>query len=297
VVRISDLTSQQIKLQDGRILGYAEYGTPDGKPIFYFHGDPSSRLEGWRLDEPAKNVKARIIAIDRPGMGLSDFKTGRGYLDWPDDVIGLAENLKIDRFAVLGLSGGGPYAVACAAKIPGRLTAVALVSSPCPFTVLAATKDFSQSQHISMFIVRRAFWLLRLRLSIFSFGTHRDPVGAMLRINGKIADIDREVIEKSVMRNPTALNRATANLHQAFRMGTRGVAWDYFLLMHSWGFHLEDISIPIQLWHGEADVTVPPSMGRYLSATIPNCQANFVSGEGHLMCMNHMQEILNDLVF
>ncbi len=184
-----DSTSQQIILKDGRTLGYAEYGAPGGKPIFHFHGDPSSRLDAWHLNEPAKHIKARIIAIDRPGIGLSDFKAGRRYLDWPDDVIELADNLGINRFAVLGISGGGPYAMACAAKIPQRLTAVALVGSPCPFNVPAATKDLSRYQRLSVFLVRRALWLVRLRLSMFARNAYRDPAGALSRVYREIADI------------------------------------------------------------------------------------------------------------
>lgn len=291
-----DSTSQQIILKDGRTLGYAEYGTPNGKPVFYFHGTPSSRLEGWLLDEPAKHIKAHVITIDRPGMGLSDFKAGRRYSDWPDDVIELADNLGINRFAVLGISGGGPYAMACASKISQRLTAVALVSSPCPLNVPAATKDLSRFQRLSVFVVRRALWLARVRLSMLARNVYRDPVGVISRVNGEIADIDKTVMDKTVIRNPEGLNQAAANLQQAFRLGARGVAWDYSLVMNSWGFRPEDISIQIQLWHGEADITIPLSMGRYLATAIPNCQANFLPGEGHYMFINHVQDILSDLV-
>ncbi len=126
---LTDRANQQIKLRDGRSLGYAEYGTPVGKPVFYFHGFPSSRLD-WPLfdtDAIAARLNARIIAADRPGYGLSDFKRGRKILDWPDDVVELADALQIDRFAVLGISGGGPYAEACSFKIPQRLSATAIV--------------------------------------------------------------------------------------------------------------------------------------------------------------------------
>ena len=101
ITAIPDSYSQHIILKDGRKLGYAEYGTPNGKPVFYFHGNPSSRLEGWRLDEPAKHINARIIAIDRPGIGFSDFKVGRRILDWPDDVTELADNHKIQISSII----------------------------------------------------------------------------------------------------------------------------------------------------------------------------------------------------
>ena len=125
---------QQIKLQDGRMLGYAEYGVPDGMPVFYFHGFPSSRLD-WQFfdcEDPVTELNARVIAADRPGFGLSDFQRGRRILGWPDDVAELADALQIDRFAVLGVSGGGPYAAACAFGIPGRLTWTGIVCGMGP---------------------------------------------------------------------------------------------------------------------------------------------------------------------
>jgi pimeloyl-ACP methyl ester carboxylesterase len=295
-VHMPDSTSQKIILKDGRTLGYAEYGVPNGKPVFYFHGIPSSRLDGWRLHEPAKQTNAYIIAIDRPGIGLSDFKAGRRYLDWPDDVSELADNLRIDRFAVLGASAGGSYAMACASKIPQRLTAVALVSSPCPFNVPTVTKDLSRFQRLSVFVVRRALWFARVRMSMLARKVYRDPVGIISRVNGEIADIDKAVLDKSIINSPEGLNRAVATLQQAFHMGARGVTWEYSLLMNSWGFLPEDISIKIKLWHGEADKTVPVSMGRYLATTLPNCQANFLPGEGHYMVINHARDILSDLI-
>jgi len=107
-----------IQLRDGRTLGYAEYGSSEGKPLFYFHGHPGSRFEARFLAEQAAQVGVRLIGIDRPGMGLSSFKARRRLLDWPDDVVELADSLHLDRFAVVGFSGGGPYTLACAYKVP-----------------------------------------------------------------------------------------------------------------------------------------------------------------------------------
>jgi pimeloyl-ACP methyl ester carboxylesterase len=296
IMRGLDSASQQIILKDGRTLGYAEYGVPDGKPVFYFHGNPSSRLEGRRLDELGKENKARIIAVDRPGIGLSDFKVGRRYLDWPNDVIELADRLGINRFAILGASGGGPYAMVCALKIPQRLTAVVLVSSPCPVDMPAATREMSRFQRLSIFVVRRALWLARVRLNILARSVYRDPAGVITKVNGQIADIDRVVMEKEIIGNPEELKWVIACLQQAFRSGSRGVVWDYSMLMKPWGFRLEEISIPIKLWHGESDKTVPPNMGRYLESVIPDCQANFIPNEGHYMFFHHARDILIDLV-
>src|SRR5439155_16354079 len=102
-----------IRLRDNRLLGYAEYGTSSGYPVIFFHGMPGSRLEGALGHEAAIGQNVRLVAPDRPGYGLSDFKRRRRMLDWADDVVELADALGIDRFAVAGISGGGPYVAAC----------------------------------------------------------------------------------------------------------------------------------------------------------------------------------------
>jgi len=126
-VMTKDRTNRTHELEDGRTLGYAEYGAPDGRPVFVFHGFPGSRLT-WSAFDPqdcAGELGLRVIAPERPGYGLSEFQRGRELLDWPEDVLALADPLGLERFAVLGLSGGGPYAAACAFKIPARLVATA----------------------------------------------------------------------------------------------------------------------------------------------------------------------------
>lgn len=124
---------QTIMLNDGRRLGFAEWGIRDGTPVFFFHGMPASRLNGHADLSVLEARRVRWIGIDRPGIGLSDFQTGRRLVDWPDDVVQLADALGFERFAVAGNSAGGPYAAACAYKIPDRLTHTGIVSGVAPF--------------------------------------------------------------------------------------------------------------------------------------------------------------------
>jgi len=167
---------------------------------------------------------------------------------------------------------------------------------PLLLDVPAATGGFSRFQRLSVFVVRRALWLARIRLGILARKVHRDPVGVISRVNGEIADVDKAIMQETIIGNPEGLNRAIAILKQAFYPGARGVTWDYSLVMNSWGFRPEDITIQIKLWHGEADKTIPSSMGRYLADAIPNCQARFIPDEGHYMIDNHVHDILSDLV-
>jgi pimeloyl-ACP methyl ester carboxylesterase len=117
-----------LQLRDGRTLGFAEYGDPAGNVLFYFHGYPGARVEARLLAEPAERLGTRLIGIDRPGIGFSTFQARRRFLDWPADVAELADKLGIDRFSVVGCSGGGPNALAYACRIPDRLIACGIVA-------------------------------------------------------------------------------------------------------------------------------------------------------------------------
>ena len=139
------LTEQRMILKDGRTLGFAEYGDPNGKPVLECHGWPSSRLQASNYDQAGKKVGARIIGIDRPGIGISTFKKGFRVVDWPSDVVELADALGLERFAVVGISSGSPYGLVCARFIPKRLTSCAIVCGICPLKVEGETlraKDY-----------------------------------------------------------------------------------------------------------------------------------------------------------
>src|SRR5262252_5487282 len=121
-----------LTLRDGRTLAYLEVGSATGAPVFHFHGHGSSRLEALALADAAERAQLRLIALDRPGIGYSDPKPGDRLLDWPSDVAEAADQLGIVRFAVQGMSAGGPYALACAHALPDRVSACSLVSAVPP---------------------------------------------------------------------------------------------------------------------------------------------------------------------
>jgi pimeloyl-ACP methyl ester carboxylesterase len=122
------------QLPDGRMIGYAEYGTEQGKPLFYFHGWPSSRIEfgGYKGDEIAWRLNVHVIAVARPGFGLSSYQPYHRLLDWPKEIAFLADHLGLQRFAILGYSANRPYTLACAYALADRLTAVGVVSGLAP---------------------------------------------------------------------------------------------------------------------------------------------------------------------
>lgn len=281
-----------LRLEDGRTVGFAIYGDPAGQPVFYFHGCPGSRLEAQLADRVAAQLGVCLVALDRPGFGLSDFKPRRTIFDWPDDVVEIADALGIERFATVGISGGGPYAAACALRIPGRLTAAAIVSGLGPLDTLNGTRRMVWNNYLMFLLSRHLPRLAKICLWHLGCQVRRNPDRMLQRILNVLPDADKAVFAKpevkTVIRN---------NIVEAFRCGSAGAACELLLYTRPWGFLLQDIALPVDLWHGEEDRSVPAAMGRYQANTIPNCRAAFYPGEGHFsLAINHMGEILRGLL-
>ncbi|SVB46409.1 uncharacterized protein METZ01_LOCUS199263, partial [marine metagenome] len=156
---------ETVELSDGRSLSFASFGDPAGKPVFYFHGFPGSRFEPQSNHEAYLKAGIRLLALDRPGIGQSTRKNKRKLSDWPDDVVEVAKILNLEKFSVLGVSGGGPYALACARAIPGYLDKVTVACGLGPMDAPNATSGMMLSNRI-LFSYGRFFPPL-LRLSIF----------------------------------------------------------------------------------------------------------------------------------
>jgi pimeloyl-ACP methyl ester carboxylesterase len=292
---VSIRADNTLRLRDGRLLGYAEYGDPGGKAAFYFHGFPGSRLEAQLAAAAAAKGGVRIIAVDRPGFGLSDFKAGRTIGEWPDDVTELAGALGIERFAVIGVSGGGPYVAACALRIAQRLTGAAIVSSAPPFDTPGPGEGMFQRNRLLFTLGRRMFWFAQLPMWWLARQVRRDPEYVISFVIRSLPESNKDRV---VLSRPEVRETLRRDIVEAFRQGSRGVAWDAVLLYgRPMGFRLQDITMEVQLWHGEDDLNVPPSVGRYLASVIPNCRATFFPAEGHYSVMiDHIQEIQTALL-
>ena len=284
-----DKLNKTIKLKDGRMLGYIDLGKSDGMPLFHFNGFPGSRLEVAILADEAIKKNIRVIGIDRPGMGLSDFKKNRTLLDWPDDVVELADALGIDKFAVEGISGGGPYVAACAYKIPKRLTSCGIISG-------VASKDLEIERKMRIFSVIRIFpWLFKLMIWLQSRGMRNleKAEKKMKESAKKFPEADRKIFD-----DPQILSLFVKETAEAFRQGSKGVYYEGKIYVKSWGFNLEDISpkLKVYIWHGEADEIVPVAMGRGMCKLIPNCEGKFYPGEGHYSTIfKYYKEIIDAL--
>lgn len=285
-------TDITLQLHDGRMLGYAEYGPGEGTPLFYFHGYPGARLEAGFLAKAAAQAGLRLIGVDRPGMGLSSFQAGRRLLDWPDDVAALAQHLHLDHFAVVGVSGGGPYALACAYKIPDRLTACGIVAGMAP-------PDYDQvgmmaRNRLIFFLARRLPWLLTPLMWAMRRSSQQEEQArkSLVRSAAHLVEPDRACV-----LNPDVGRLLAADIVEAFRQGARGPAYEGTLYGRSWDFRVEDIAFPaLFLWHGERDRNVPVAMGRAVAAKLAHCQATYYADEGHIsLVVNHAAEIVTSL--
>jgi pimeloyl-ACP methyl ester carboxylesterase len=281
---VKDGTDRTIRVRDGRPLGYAEWGDPGGRPLLYFHGWPGSRLEGRLGDEAARAKGVRLIALDRPGMGLSEYQPRRTLVDWPDDVLQVATALGLERFAVLGISGGGPYAAACAWKLSEQLTGAGIVSGLAPLDVPGVIAGMSRQNRLSLQLVGRLAVLRRVLMARMAVSVRRRPDRILERGLGAAVD-------KKYLNRPDVRKILVESLSEAFRSGSRGNAWEMGLYARPWGFRLEDIRTPVHLSHGEQDANAPVTMGRHLATVIPECQATFYSGEGHLHFVDRLPEI------
>jgi pimeloyl-ACP methyl ester carboxylesterase len=285
---VKDSAHRTVRLGDGRQLGYAEWGDVSGRPLLYFHGWPGAGVEARLADEAAKASAVRLIALDRPGMGLSEFQRGRTLLDWPEDVVHVADALEVDRFAVLGVSGGGPYAAACAWKLSDRLTRAGIVSGLAPLNVPGVIAGMGRRNRWTFQLVGRLPFLRRAFMASIARSVARRPDRVLER--GVAAAVDKDYLDR-----PDVRETLVESLLEAFSAGSAGPAWEMGLYARSWGFPLEEIRMPVDLWHGEKDANAPVAMGRYLAASIPGCRARFYPGEGHLHFIDRLPEIFEAL--
>jgi pimeloyl-ACP methyl ester carboxylesterase len=242
-------------------------------------------------DEITAAAGVRLIVLERPGFGLSDPLPSQGLLEWPDDVAALAEGLGLERFALVGGSQAGPYAAACAFRLPKRLTAVALVSALAPFEAPGVMEGMAAPLRMLPALARRAPGLLRWMNRMAAGMARRNPEGFIQRTFGSLPEADQAILRQ----HPGLRAAMAADAREIFRQGGDGVTQNIRAVCGPWGFRLEDIRVPVVVWQGEADPNVPPAMGRYLARTIPNARAHFVPGAGHFLGFSHWGEILVSL--
>jgi len=278
-----DRFCREVLLPDGRTLGYAEVGDPGGRPLVLMHGTPSSRFDAVLLDEPARRAGWRILAPDRPGIGRSSPLPGRTVLDWPDDVQALLDAAVTgpaarSPVALLGFSGGAPYALATAHRFPERVSMVAIVSGWGPPDRPGAYRGVPTAERLFDAVARRAPSLTRGALAATSAILRRIPaLGAAL--------LDRRV----------QLDRALDPFLESVRQGASGPTDDLRLIVLPWGFAVGAVEAPVHLWHGADDPEIPAHHAEFVARVVADSTLEIVADGDHMLLFTHADEILGAL--
>lgn len=280
------------QLSDGRNVAYAEYGDPDGEPIFHCHSVLGSRLElAFDAREISEQKSVRLIVMDRPGYGASDPEPKTNFINWVKDLVQLADHLNIEKFSLTGYAMGGIYALACAHEIPERLKKVTVISacmapeSPSDFeNIIPLYKmNYRLAKHIP-----KVYGLLS---AVLVKGVLSDPASFFEQFSAKLDEADRNIMYSENFK--TGMFDA---LKEGFRLGGKASSRDVVQLMHDWSFNLSDINIPINIWHGSCDYHVPLVLGERFTEHIKNTKLHIKEEQGHYMFYTHWSEILDDLL-
>jgi pimeloyl-ACP methyl ester carboxylesterase len=281
------------RLKDGRKLGYAEYGPADGKPILWFHGTPGGRRQiAPQARELAVRRKVRLIAVERPGIGDSTSHSYDSLADWAADIQAFCNAKGVDQFAVCGLSGGGPYALACAYYLQDRVLAATILGGVAPAVGVDAARGGVSTlvrtlapgmKHLRVPVNRLLLMLIR------RMEPHADSVVNL--VARLMPPGDQLVFEDPAIREMFLDDLLLASKHQM-----QAMLHDTEVFGRDWGFELGEINTPVYLLYGDADNIVPLRHGEHMAQRLPNAELRVREGEGHLGGLGASEEIFNDLL-
>lgn len=290
--------SQTVTLGDGRVLGFAEFGSQsdDSTPLFAFHGLPGSRLESASFHRAGCEVNVRVIGIDRPGLGLSSRHPNRTLLNWPGDVRALARHLSLEKYYVLGVSAGGPYALACAYELSeDELLGVGVVSGMGPWHL--GTKGVSLEARVLLNAMAYTPWLARFIMNTIFVGSARDPDPSKMKKTVEGGARRMKPSDREFCGQPEVVEVMSSSLRESFRHGADATVDDARIITSDWGFELGHIRTnKLLLWYGTADCNTPVTSGRYMAERIPCAVLKEYDGDSHFTIHARATEILGDLV-
>ena len=272
-------------LRDGRRLAYAVWGDPDGVTVFVFHGAPGSRLF---VPDPVTTAEAgvRLVTVDRPGYGASDRRPGRSILDWPNDLLQVADRLDVARFAVVGHSSAGPYALACALRMRERISGVALVSSVAPNDD-GPPRDSDDDDQVLTELARKAPERAQAQIAEAAAWLVEDP--------DRFLNLPRPEPDGLLLTDPSIRSMYLRAVRESVKQGIDAYAWDCVIERRPWDFALADIRADVAIWHGGQDVTVPPSAAAVLAEALPHNHLRLVPEAAHGLILSSWSDILDDL--
>jgi len=284
-----------VHLNDGAVVEFQEYGDPTGTPVLFCHGWPSSRTMAQLADEPARSLGLRIISPDRPGICGSSMQLDRKLSDWPRIVRQLVDNLGIGEFRILAISGGAPYAYATAVAMPERVRAIAVAGGVIPFAELKDFKGLLPLYRWMLAFYRNRPQLLRQLFRLAKpFLSFRAPVRLRPLL---LKMLLLRPCDAASLRDDAAFEAIFESQRRAWRGSAEGVMIDAQIYAQPWGFGVQDVRVPVRLWHGIEDRAFAVRLAEEIANRFPDCKARFIPNEGHYsLPIRHMREILEDLI-
>jgi pimeloyl-ACP methyl ester carboxylesterase len=274
-------------------VGLAEYGEAGGEPVLFFHGWPGSRLQGRYAHRAARELGVRLLAIDRPGCGLSEHRPRRTLADFPPLVAALAAHLELDAFRFMAVSGGGPYALACVAALPERVRAALLVCAAPPPEVLLANTGLPPGMRLLRMLHLRVPGAVRLVFGALAWGATRLPLQQLVGLWALgLPASDRTILADRRIR--TAVADST---REAFRGGAAGPLRDIEVLLMAWGLDLDALRRPVAIGYGSEDTVTPPRLCAPVFEGRSGMTVRIWPGEGHYsLPLGHASRALRELL-
>ncbi len=284
-----------VPLENGHIIAFEEYGDTTGVPVIFCHGWPSSRTMARLTDEAARDLGIRIISPDRPGISRSSLQPDRKLIDWPYVVERLVNHLDLGEFRVLAVSGGAPYAYVTARAMPERVRAIAIVSGAIPIADLPGREGLLPLYRwmLALYrtwpqLLRKLFYVARPILSLQLPVRLRPLLLKLLMLRP---------CDEDSLRDSGAFEAVFESQRRAWRGSVEGVMADAQIYAQPWGFRMEEVRVPVRLWHGNEDRAFSVHLAKEIARRLPDCKARFVDGAGHYsLPIRYMHEILEDLI-
>lgn len=277
----------KVKLPDGRHVQARDTETDGNRTIIFFHGAPSSRL----FLPPGAEKCCRIVSFDRPGYGMSSpaVRSSR-VAAVGSDVMHVLDALNVDKAVAVGVSAGGAYALASAAALQPRIAGVAAVSCIGPMHRPGAARGMNRTNRLAFLIARWMPFLMRPALSGMARKAQQKPEELLDSSGGDFAIPDRNTMQRDAVRK-----MYLKDLPEAYAQGPEGHASDLLRISRHWGFSLEEVHVPVTVWHGEQDNNVPPRTADELAAHLPNAVVRREAHLGHLLLFDRWQRIVDDI--
>ncbi len=280
---------EEIRLADGRRLAYAEYGDMKAEPVLVMHGIDGCRLQMPIIPQRIQKAGVRLIVPDRPGFGRSDPQSGRSMLGWASDIKELVKAIDLHDVSVVGVNAGGPYALVLGHMLKRWVRKVVIVNSAGPPETLRFYSSCTPFWKMVLRVARYTPSVFSALVQILLRGVLRNPEAYFDNSSGLGSKNEKMVFSS---KNKHMRDFYLKVLYEASRQGVSHIAYDANLIIRPWGFNLEDIDLPVHLWHGIENTIIPIQVAEYLASQLSDVRKYFIDGEGNYLYLSHFEEIL-----